>query len=81
MQHRLVIERLFSLGNYSNIKIIAESSSIPDEVWNDADQLRVVRDALEQEVLAGYAQHMAMMEANKDIIAKRDFSTLYNTNA
>lgn len=81
MEHRIVIERLYKLGDYQNIKIIAETSGIPDEVWEDADKLREVRDSLEQEVVASFAQHMLIMEANKDNFKSGNFQTVYNENA
>jgi hypothetical protein len=81
MEHRVVIERLFSLGSYQNIKIIAETSNISDDIWNDADQLKTVRDGLEQEILASYAQHMTLFLENREKIQSGKFEDIYKENA
>ncbi len=81
MEHRIVIERLFKLGDYQNVKIIAETSAIPDEVWNDQELLASVRSSLEQEILASFAQHMLMMKANTEKFKASDYETVYNENA
>ena len=78
MEHRVVIERIFSLGNYQNVKVTAETSSIPDEIWNDKDRLASVREALEMEVMATFSAHMLMRDRFADAVRSGDFETIYN---
>ena len=80
MFHRLVIERLFTLGDYKNIKIIAETDGIPDEVWNDADEMEKLRDRMTKELFASYARHMLMLGVNMEYIKTGSYEEMYKTN-
>lgn len=73
MNHRIVIERLFSLGQYKNIKIIAETNDIPDDVWENEVYLNNEREALASEIFANFTIYKAMEKSLEDLIKEEDW--------
>lgn len=80
MKHRIVIERLFSLGSYQNVKVIVETLGIPDEAWNDVEQMEVIRAKLQAEVMANFSSHMLSMSAFKDDLRDGNYLKIYEDN-
>jgi hypothetical protein len=80
VEHRIVIERLYSLGNYQNVKVVAETSGIPDEFWNDTDKLSEIREQLQRELLASFAQHMLLTEEYRPKVQEKQFAEIYEEN-
>lgn len=76
MTHNLKIERLFSLGNYKNIKIIVEANDISDDVWNDKSELNAERESLNSEIFTNFAIYMAMEEELKDLIKEENWEEI-----
>ena len=76
MTHNLKIERLFSLGNYKNIKIIVEANDISDDVWNNKSELNAERESLNSEIFTNFAIYMAMEEELKDLIKEESWEEI-----
>jgi hypothetical protein len=77
VEHSIRVERVFNLGEYKSLRVVAETVGISDEVWNDPVQLADVRSDLQSEIMASYALHMMTQEENLAELQKKDFKVLY----
>ena len=62
MQRSLTIERLFSLGNYSNIKISHTMTDIPENIALSRQAMGLVQDMLLLDVEYEYRRYQALTE-------------------
>lgn len=76
MNYTIKMERLFSLGDYKNIKVIVEATEIPDDKWNDVTQMNNLRSQLASEVLLGFAIEQMTETELAEYIKSRDFTNL-----
>jgi len=65
MDRTITVERLYTLGDYQNIKFTSTISSIPEEISNDdkAVSLLFLRGGLECDI--AYSEYMRRREALK----------------
>lgn len=79
MNHRLSIERLFSLGDYKNIKIIAETSDISDEDWSNPEVIAVLRKELVSEIYINFALSQFVMGNLQDDMINNEWEEIMKT--
>ncbi len=77
MIHKLAVERIFPLGEYKNIKVIAESSDITDEEWSDLDKMSKIRLNLIEELLLNFSLHQEQTLSNVEAVKEGKWRILY----
>ena len=65
MNKTLRVERLYSLGDYKNIKITSELTDVPDTVWKDEEKVSVIEFSLLLDVESQFYKYMEMVKQQK----------------
>lgn len=76
MEHTLKLERLFTLGDYKNLKVTCEIVGISQEDWDDVSRMNDLRSQLASEVLLGFAVEQMTEVELKDYIQGKQFENL-----
>lgn len=61
MEQKLAVERLYSLGDYKNIKFTSEITSIPAEVMLNKDAIALVRYLQLVDIEHSYMKYQQLM--------------------
>lgn len=77
MFHSLKAERIFNLGEYKNIKVTAETTDIPDEVWESSEQMENIRKDLSLEIFMNFALNQEIATNNNEMFRNREWSLMY----
>jgi len=62
MKKLLRVERLYSLGNYKNIKIVSELSEIPQEVLDNEKYMELLEFSLLLDTESSFHKYMKLLE-------------------
>jgi len=62
MQRKIIVERLYPLGDYKNIKLIEEVSEIPEELANNSDYMEKLRKSVMASVELGFYDYVTMLK-------------------
>ena len=62
MKKLLRVERLYSLGNYKNIKIVSEISEIPQEVLDNEKYMELLEFSLLLDAESSFHKYMKLLE-------------------
>lgn len=65
MKRKINIERLYSLGDYKNIKFSEEVSEIPDELVNNEQFITILTSLMLLRIEQNYNKYIKLMESTR----------------
>ena len=65
MKRKISLERLYSLGDYKNIKFSEEVSEIPDELVNNEQFITILTNLMLLRIEQNYNKYIKLMESTR----------------
>ncbi len=72
MKNRIAVERIYSLGDYKNIKFTEETTEIPDEIYLNEEAISCIRNIQLLDIEIQYNRYL--------VLSRGDETALKNVN-